>query len=80
MVAILGFGSNFVPVKRFETGDGMFYQWIMCAGIFVYGTLLQLFLYAHPVGGTLTDAAGNITMDEIHTAARPDPFSVILYI
>ncbi len=26
LIAVLCFGSNFVPVKRFETYDGMFYQ------------------------------------------------------
>ena len=28
--ASLFFGSNFVPVKKFETGDGVFFQWILC--------------------------------------------------
>eukprot|EP01137_Pigoraptor_chileana_P016558 Opistho-2@73499 len=33
VVAVLFFGSNFVPVKKFDTGDGMFFQWVMCAAI-----------------------------------------------
>jgi len=79
VIAILGFGSNMVPVKRFETGDGMFYQWVMCAGIFIYGVLLQIILFAHPLGTTLTDRAGGISPADIHAAAKPDAFSVKLY-
>lgn len=44
LVAVLFFGSNFVPVKRFETYDGMFYQWVMCSAIFMWGLMLQLVL------------------------------------
>ena len=79
VVAILGFGSNFVPVKRFETGDGMFYQWVMCIGVFLYGTLLQLVLFAHPLGPTLTEMESAITPADVHKATRPDAFSVKLY-
>lgn len=79
VIAILGFGSNMVPVKRFETGDGMFYQWVMCTGIFIYGVLLQIILFAHPLGTTLTDRAGGISPADIHAAAKPDAFSVKLY-
>jgi glucose uptake protein GlcU len=39
-VSIFGFGSNFVPVKRFETGDGMFFQWVLCAAIWCVGLLV----------------------------------------
>ena len=35
MVAVLSFGSNFVPVKKVQTGDGVFFQWVMCNAIFV---------------------------------------------
>eukprot|EP01120_Amphizonella_sp_Union-15-10_P004194 TRINITY_DN14828_c0_g1_i1.p1 TRINITY_DN14828_c0_g1~~TRINITY_DN14828_c0_g1_i1.p1 ORF type:complete len:341 (-),score=29.99 TRINITY_DN14828_c0_g1_i1:33-1055(-) len=34
------FGSNFVPVKRFETGDGVFFQWLMCCGIWCSGFVI----------------------------------------
>lgn len=30
VVASLGFGSNYVPVKKFKTGDGLFFQWVLC--------------------------------------------------
>ena len=35
----LFFGSNFVPVKRYDTGDGMFFQWVMASAIFAWGCL-----------------------------------------
>ena len=33
VVAILFYGSFFLPVKKYETGDGMFFQLILCLGI-----------------------------------------------
>jgi len=30
-LAALGFGSCMVPVKKFETGDGFFFQFVMSA-------------------------------------------------
>lgn len=41
-IAILFFGSNFVPVKKYETGDGMFFQWIVCSAVMVVGIIVQL--------------------------------------
>jgi len=35
LVSILFFGSNFVPVKSIEIGDGVFFQFIMCNAIFI---------------------------------------------
>lgn len=40
-VAVFCFGSNFVPVKKFETGDGMFFQWILCTGIWLTGLVVN---------------------------------------
>ena len=48
LIATLFFGSNFVPVKRYETHDGMYYQWVMCAAVFLTGLVLQLILFADP--------------------------------
>ena len=31
--AVLFFGSNFIPIKKYETGDGMFFQFVVCMGI-----------------------------------------------
>jgi len=30
--AVLFFGSNFIPIKKYETGDGMFFQFVVCIG------------------------------------------------
>ena len=42
-VAILMFGSNFVPVKKISTGDGLFFQWIVCLGIWTFGLFVHLY-------------------------------------
>jgi len=41
-VAVVCFGSNFVPVKKYETGDGMFFQWILCTSVWVFGCLVNV--------------------------------------
>ena len=30
--AVFFFGSNFIPIKKYETGDGMFFQFVVCIG------------------------------------------------
>ncbi|XP_035827242.1 transmembrane protein 144 isoform X2 [Aplysia californica] len=42
LIAVLMYGSNFVPVKKFVTGDGMFFQYVLCSGIFLVGIVVQL--------------------------------------
>jgi glucose uptake protein GlcU len=42
-VAVVCFGSNFVPVKKFETGDGMFFQWVMCTAIWIAGFAVNIY-------------------------------------
>ncbi|KAM9849643.1 transmembrane protein 144b [Aulostomus maculatus] len=44
VVAVLLYGSNFVPIKRIETGDGMFFQWVNCAAIWVVSMVGDLML------------------------------------
>ena len=41
-VAVICFGSNFVPVKKYETGDGMFFQWVMCTCIWLAGFIVNI--------------------------------------
>eukprot|EP01060_Flectonema_neradi_P004691 TRINITY_DN1306_c1_g1_i1.p1 TRINITY_DN1306_c1_g1~~TRINITY_DN1306_c1_g1_i1.p1 ORF type:complete len:473 (+),score=94.52 TRINITY_DN1306_c1_g1_i1:86-1504(+) len=43
MIAVFFFGSNFVPVKTCETGNGIFFQWILCSAIMLAGMVVQLF-------------------------------------
>jgi len=51
-------------VKRYEAHDGMYFQWVMCAAIFIFGLSLQLLLFAtsEPSDGALS--------------GRPDAYSV----
>ncbi|XP_041846428.1 transmembrane protein 144b isoform X2 [Melanotaenia boesemani] len=67
IAAVLLYGSNFVPVKRIETGDGMFFQWVTCAAIWVVSILGNLLLHSpkfYPfamVGGVIW-TTGNIAV------------------
>ena len=45
---MLGFGSNFIPVKKYNTGDGMFFQWVLCIGIWLVGLIVNLIRYQPP--------------------------------
>ncbi|XP_064637459.1 transmembrane protein 144-like isoform X2 [Lineus longissimus] len=59
------FGSNFAPIKTFETGDGMFFQWVMTTAVWNVGLIVnavQGFPTFYPLamlGGFLW-ATGNI--------------------
>ncbi|XP_055452598.1 transmembrane protein 144 [Psammomys obesus] len=43
-VAIVLFGSNFVPLKKYDTGDGMFLQWVLCAAIWLVALVVNWIL------------------------------------
>uniref|UniRef100_A0A674KGI5 Transmembrane protein 144 n=1 Tax=Terrapene triunguis TaxID=2587831 RepID=A0A674KGI5_9SAUR len=66
-IAVFLFGTNFVPVKKFDTGDGMFFQWILCAAIWIVSLVVNLiqnsprFWPLAMVGGSVW-ATGNITV------------------
>ncbi|XP_006903015.1 PREDICTED: transmembrane protein 144 [Elephantulus edwardii] len=66
-VAILLFGSNFVPLKKYDTGDGMFLQWILCAAIWLVALVVNLLLHCPKfwplamLGGCIW-ATGNIAV------------------
>ncbi|XP_006213650.2 transmembrane protein 144 isoform X1 [Vicugna pacos] len=65
--AILLFGSNFVPLKKYDTGDGMFLQWVLCAAIWLVALVVNLILHCPKfwpfamVGGCIW-ATGNIAV------------------
>ena len=40
--AVLFFGSNYLPVKTLDVGDGFFFQWALCAGIWLVGMVVAL--------------------------------------
>ncbi len=44
IVASVFFGSNLLPVKQFSVGDGFFFQFIYCIGIWLVGFILNLIL------------------------------------
>ncbi|XP_069833960.1 transmembrane protein 144 [Dendropsophus ebraccatus] len=66
-ISVVLFGSNFVPVKKFYTGDGMFFQWVLCATIWIVSLVVNLILNCPKfwplamVGGCVW-ATGNITV------------------
>ncbi|XP_017205627.2 transmembrane protein 144 isoform X3 [Oryctolagus cuniculus] len=66
-IAILLFGSNFVPLKKCDTGDGMFLQWILCAAIWLVALVVNLILHCPKfwplamLGGCIW-ATGNIAV------------------
>ena len=37
IIPTICFGSNYIPVKSFETGDGVFFQWVMSVAILIGG-------------------------------------------
>ncbi|XP_049610439.1 transmembrane protein 144 [Syngnathus scovelli] len=52
LAAVLLYGSSFVPVKRIESGDGMFFQWVYCAGIWLVAMIGDVMLRSpkfHPL-------------------------------
>ncbi|PWA18743.1 hypothetical protein CCH79_00005551 [Gambusia affinis] len=65
MAAVVLYGSTFVPVKRVETGDGMFYHFVSCASIWVvslFGDLLLRTPKFHPLAmlGGMIWATGSV--------------------
>ena len=77
-IAVLFFGSNFVPVKRYDTGDGMFFQWVMASAIFAWGCLLQFYLFISPQGDDhVPPAHANGTIYDVPVVdGRTDPYAV----
>ncbi|XP_036372937.1 transmembrane protein 144a [Megalops cyprinoides] len=67
IVSVLFFGSNFVPVKKIDTGDGMFFQWVLCAAIWTVSLVVNIILHCPTfwplamLGGAIW-ATGNITV------------------
>eukprot|EP00471_Norrisiella_sphaerica_P013378 CAMPEP_0184492260 /NCGR_PEP_ID=MMETSP0113_2-20130426/22723_1 /TAXON_ID=91329 /ORGANISM="Norrisiella sphaerica, Strain BC52" /LENGTH=241 /DNA_ID=CAMNT_0026876953 /DNA_START=382 /DNA_END=1108 /DNA_ORIENTATION=- len=65
LMALVFFGSNFVVVKKYDSGDGFFFQLLMCAGIWTVGLVVHLiqgspkFYPFAMLGGSLW-ATGNV--------------------
>ncbi|XP_070819422.1 transmembrane protein 144b [Chaetodon trifascialis] len=65
--SVLLYGSNFVPLKRFETGDGMFFQWVTCTAIWLVSMIGDVMLqspkfYPFAMIGGVIWATGNIAV------------------
>lgn len=43
-ITCLMFGSYFIPVKKFDAGDGVFFQWVQCCGIVSYGIVFNVII------------------------------------
>uniref|UniRef100_A0A914DRH3 Transmembrane protein 144 n=1 Tax=Acrobeloides nanus TaxID=290746 RepID=A0A914DRH3_9BILA len=43
-VASLFFGTMFVPVRKYASGDGLFVQWVMSSAILVVGIIVNMFV------------------------------------
>lgn len=41
-VSVVLFGVFSLPTKKYQTGDGVFFQWCMCTGIFLVGIITHL--------------------------------------
>ncbi|XP_071087417.1 transmembrane protein 144-like [Haliotis cracherodii] len=63
-IASIMFGTNFVPVKKFETGDGMFFQWVLSNAIIISAIVVQTIrlsrFYPFVMIGGILWATGNI--------------------
>ena len=37
LIASVGYGGYLLPVKHFDTGDGFFFQFVLCTGLWLWG-------------------------------------------
>mmetsp|Transcript_63845 Transcript_63845/g.134455 ORF Transcript_63845/g.134455 Transcript_63845/m.134455 type:complete len:369 (+) Transcript_63845:29-1135(+) len=47
-IAVLFFGSNFAVVAKYDAGDGMFFQFALCIGIWIVGLIVFIIRDAPP--------------------------------
>ena len=64
-VSILFLGSNFLPIKQFETGDGMFFQLVLTTAIWTVGFVVYSLrgfpkIYLLPMLGGFFWSTGNL--------------------
>jgi len=48
-IAVIFFGVSFVPVKGVDSGDGFFFQWVLCLGVFITGLIVEAIQRFPPV-------------------------------
>ncbi len=59
------YGSNYLPVKHYETGDGFFFQFMLCIGIWISGIPVYAYqafptFYSWPLFGGFLWSCGNL--------------------
>merc|ERR1719189_1075596 len=67
LVGAIGFGSNYIPCKQYDLGNGLYFQFVMAIGIWALGLIVGVIqepqtAYFHPLallGGTLW-SLGNV--------------------
>lgn len=65
ITASIFFGGNYLPVKHYETGDGYFFQLVVCIGIWLSSLVIDWYknnpkFYLLPVIGGLIWSSGNV--------------------
>lgn len=65
LISVLFLGSNYLPIKKFETGDGMFFQLMLTTGIWIIGFSVNWArdfpkFYALPMLGGFFWTTGNL--------------------
>lgn len=82
VVAVVFFGSNFVPLKKFDTGDGIFFQWVLCIAIWHVGLVVSAvrnfgtFYPLAMLGGTLWCSGNVLTVFIIKTIGLAQGFLI----
>ena len=64
-IAVVIFGTNFIPVKKIATGDGLFFQLIVCVNIWIVGLAIcfarnSFVIHPLPMLGGFLWATGNL--------------------
>jgi glucose uptake protein GlcU len=68
VLAGLLFGSNYVPVKKYKTGNGIYFQWVLCSAIWFAGFVVNCIRQFPPfqplamLGGTLWCTGNMLTV------------------
>jgi len=68
VIAGILFGSNYIPVKKYATGNGIYFQWILCSAIWFTGFVVNCFRQFPPfqpfamLGGALWCTGNMLTV------------------
>lgn len=65
IISVIFLGSNFLPIKRYQTGDGIFFQLMLTTGIWIVGFIVNWArgfpqFYALPMLGGFLWTTGNL--------------------